>query len=250
MMVCLIALLTLPLGALAQEEKEEAPEAYVYATYLRCDTGQLWRADEIIESVFKPVYDAAVEEGMISLWGWMGHHTGGEFRRLMVTVAPSIEALLDAQETLAKKVGEKNRMASMEAGKICGDHLDYIWKREAGPVVDVKRGPASFSVYQVCDMTKEARADEIVKEVFGPIYDRYVAEGKIASWGWMSHVVGGKYRRISTMSASDHKALLKARGEFIREISEKHEAAADEFSSICYSHQDYMWQDLLAKAEK
>jgi hypothetical protein len=92
-------------------------------------------------------------------------------------------------------------------------------------------------------MAKEERADEIVKTVFAPVYDKAVADGKITSWGWNSHVVGGKYRRLATLSAKDFPSLLKARGEILDSIyGEGENAAANEYATICTSHSDYLWE--------
>jgi hypothetical protein len=97
-----------------------------------------------------------------------------------------------------------------------------------------------------CDMSKEERADELVREVFGPIYDRHVAEGELTSWNWLQHNVGGKWRRILTMGATDHKTLMRARAAILEEFEgRKVERAADEVNKICNTHQDYMWDILV-----
>jgi hypothetical protein len=228
-----------PAVAFAQKEEEEVPRPYIYATYFECDPTGEWRADEVVETVYAPVYDAAVEAGAITGWGWMAHHTGGKWRRILYRVAPSVDALLDSMETISEKVQEKNEPASRELGRICGAHDDYIWQQAAGSS-GPERGEAGFSVYMICDMAREERADELVETVFGPVYDKHVAEGKLVSWGWLSHLVGGEWRRLATMSAADHKTLLSVRGQIIEELG-KNEAAMTEFSSICMAHQDYMW---------
>ena len=45
------------------------------------------------------------------------------------------------------------------------------------------------------------------------------------------------------MSASDHKALLKARGELLDEMYADENKAGEEFTEICGSHTDYMWDN-------
>lgn len=92
-------------------------------------------------------------------------------------------------------------------------------------------------------MAREERADEIVKKVFAPVLDKAVADGKLTSWGWSSHVVGGKYRRLSTMTAKDFPGLLKAREEIIEAVyGDGDNAEANEYSQICGSHSDYLWE--------
>jgi hypothetical protein len=238
-LLALAALAALPTAAVAQEEKEA--ETYIYGTYFECDVTMQWRADEIAKTVWAPIYDAAVEEGVLTAWGWLTHHTGGKWRRAIYLAAPSMAALFEAQESLGKKITEKSGPGAGEFGRICGSHVDYVWKREAGSPPNQDRGEAGFSVYMVCDMAREDRADELVSSVMAPIYDRFVSEGKLTSWGWHSHIIGGKVRRLAVTTAKDTQALLKARGEILGELVEKHGDAMQEFGSICSSHQDYIW---------
>jgi len=237
--IMLAGLVALSTSAVAQEE--EGPSLYTYATYFYCDVTGQERADEIVKSTNAPVYDQMVKDGKMSAWGWLAHHTGGKWRRIQYHQAPSVEALLDAQEEMGKRLdAATDGDPDNEFGKICNAHDDYIWAVEAG-TSGKARGEAGFSVYYQCDESKEERADEIFKKDFAPLLDKYVAAGKFTSWGWQSHWVGGKYRRLQTMTASSHKALLKARGELIDEMYADDNKAGEEFSKICGSHVDYMW---------
>ena len=227
-----------PLGAVAEEEKD----TFIYATYFYCDTATQEKADELVAKNTKPIYDAAVEDGTITGWGWLSHHTGGQWRRIQYHMSDSIGGLLEGQETLAKR-SEAAGVSNDGFAEICGAHDDYIWQMESGNGLTDKRGKVSLSVYQVCDIAKEERADEIVETVFAPVYNKAVSDSKITSWGWSSHVVGGEYRRLATMSADNWEQLLTARGEILEAIyadGENKEAA--EFSTICDSHSDYMWE--------
>ncbi|NNF65919.1 MAG: hypothetical protein HKM98_00250 [Gammaproteobacteria bacterium] len=94
-------------------------------------------------------------------------------------------------------------------------------------------------MYHVCDMTKEARADEIVKHAIGPIFDAHTGDGKLTSWGWSTHIVGGKYRKLSTMTAADWPTLFATRAAIFADLADN--VLAEEFSEICGSHSDYMW---------
>lgn len=62
-----------------------------------------------------------------------------------------------------------------------------------------------------------------------------------AERGWSSHVVGGKFRKLQTITAADHKTLLAARGEAISALYDENDEAGNEFSEICGPHVDYMW---------
>ena len=107
---------------------------------------------------------------------------------------------------------------------------------------DPARGPAALSVYEVCNLNDEARAKEIVETNFAPVLDKAVEDGKLTSWGWNSHVLGGEYRVLQTMTAKDHATLLKARADILETIyGDGNNAAANEYSTICTSHSDYLW---------
>jgi hypothetical protein len=226
-------------GALMAQE-EEAPSRYTYATYFYCDAVGQDRVDEIVKTTNAPVYDQMVKDGVLLSWGWMAHHTGGKWRRIQYYQAPSIAGLLNAQEEMDKRFDALPDNGDDEFGKICKSHDDYIWKVESGTGSE-SRSDAGFSVYYRCNESKEERADEIWAKNFAPILNKAVADGKLSSWGWQSHQVGGAYRRLQTMTAPDHKTLLAARGELIEAMYADDNPAGAEFTEICGSHSDYMW---------
>jgi hypothetical protein len=242
MMFVVAALLCLPAVAGAQEEEAKT---FVYATYFECDTSRQEIADEVVKHVWAPAYDAAVEAGTISQWGWLTHHTGGKWRRLLYYSAPSLDALMDASGAVRHGIQKNNPGSGQVFGEICNTHEDYIWQvgtgsRGAG-LVPQERGKVGSSVYFYCRMSEEERADEIVEESLAPIYNSHVEKGNITSWGWLKHYFGGKWRRIATMTATDSKSLFAARNAIFEEINEKAGDAMDEFGEICGSHQDYLW---------
>lgn len=217
-----------------------ADETYIYSTYHYCDASRQEEADEIVAKLDQPIYNAAVADGTIKSWGWMAHHTGGQWRRGEYFAASSIEALLAAQQKLGDAAKAKDKKAGQTFGSICRQHDDYIWRRVAGNEIGRTRGTAGFSVYYECDSSREAQADALVKRVIGPVYDKLVADGLLVSWGWNEHVVGGKYRRLATMTAKDFPTLVKARGMAVQAMQD--DPLGDAFSDICGSHADYMWE--------
>ena len=218
---------------------DEPTEAYVYGTYSVCDLNGQERSDEIFMQLDKPVYDAAVADGTLSSYSYYAHHTGGKWRRGMFFVAPSIAALLDAQKKIGDQIEAKNADLSAEASNICNAHEDYIWRRVAGKTGNAKPGKAVFSVYFVCD-SREAQADAIVTQVFAPVYDKLVDDGKLTSWGYLEHIVGGHVRRVATMTSTDMKSLLAARSELNQALTDN--PLGDTFTGICSAHEDYMWE--------
>ena len=225
--------------------QDESQTSYAYATYFVCHPEGESRADEIIRTTFKPHYDAAVEHGDIQGWTWMQHFVGGNWRRVLVLIADDVDSLLDASGALGEIISANTPEAGRAFSAICDAHEDYIWQTVegvGGVAITQQRGAAGFSTYMQCDMAREERADELVREVFGPVYDRHLGEDGLTSWNWLSHNVGGQWRRALIMGAADHKQLMKKRAEIIAEFgNRKVERAFREFNEICYSHQDYMW---------
>ena len=236
------SLVAVSFAAAAQED--EAPELYTYASYFTCPGGSLAAADAEI-AADKERMDGLVADGTISRWGYLSHHTGGSWQRIFYYQADSLDALLDGSDAI-QNAGDEDGDDDAEKddapsfGEVCNRHDDYIWQVENG-TVGADRGSVGFSVYHVCDITREDRADEIVAEHFAPILNKMVEDGDLTSWGWSSHVVGGKYRKLQTMTAADHKSLLAARGAAITALYADDDAAGNEFTEICGPHADYMW---------
>ena len=124
--------------------------------------------------------DGFVEDGTITAWGWLSHHTGGRWMRVFYHQAKTMDGLMDAYDKLGEGQDEEE---AEEFGQICNAHDDYIWQVMNGSQGG-ERGEAGFSVYHTCDISREARADEIVDEHFAPILNAMVEEGKLTSWGW------------------------------------------------------------------
>ncbi|MDH4259290.1 MAG: hypothetical protein OEW16_03200 [Gammaproteobacteria bacterium] len=223
----------------AVQAADKPAESYVYGTYFVCDVTKQERSDEIFKTLDQPFYDAAVADGSITAYGLYAHQTGGKWRRLMYSTGPSIQALLDAQKKIGDQTDAKNKKLGEEYGKICNSHDDYIWKTVAGVAGTAAPGNAAFSTYYVCD-SRETQADAIVTQVFAPIYDKLVADGKLKSWGYLEHIVGGEFRRLATMTASDVKSLMAARAEVNQALTDN--PLGDTFTAICDSHADYIWE--------
>jgi hypothetical protein len=229
------------LAAAAAAQAEDKPkDSYLYVTYFYCDGSQQERADQIFDQLDKPFFEAAVANGTTTSYGWIAHHTGGKWRRALYYGAPSIQGLMDAQQKIFDQADAKNKKMSDEFGKICNSHDDYIWKAVAGNALNTTRGNAAFSTYYVCDSTREKQADALIKQVFAPIYDKLIAEGKLKTWGWMEHIVGAEYRRLATLSGADMKTLMEARASISQAMMDN--PLGDTFTDICNSHSDYLWE--------
>jgi len=233
------ACLLLAISGLAQAQ-DKPKDAYLYVTYFYCDVTQQERADQIFDQLDRSFYDAAFADATITNYGWLAHQTGGKWRRALYNGAPTIQGLMDSQKKIGDQIDAKNKKLSDELGKICNSHDDYIWKTVAGNTVTAARGSAAFSTYYICDSNREKQADALVKQVFAPIYDKLIADGKLKSWGWLEHIVGGEYRRLATMSGADMKTVLEARASVNQALMDN--PLGDTFTDICGSHTDYMWE--------
>lgn len=226
--------------------------SYVYSTYFVCSPDAESRADEIVKSSFKPHYDAAVEHGDILSWSWMQHFVGGEWRRVLLIIAPDMDSILDASGAVGEIIEDETPEAGRAFSAICSSHEDYIWRTLPGvgsAGVTDERGSAGFTVYLQCDMSREDRADEIVREVLAPVYDAHIGDGQLTSWNWLEHHVGGPWRRILALGAEDHKTLMRARDSILADLDDRrNERAMRELSEICHTHRDYMWDILFPEA--
>lgn len=246
LLLTFLALALVPLAATADEhEAEEATPDFVMATYYYCEQDEEDDADKAFEEGYAPVLNSATEAGTIDNWGWMAHRLGGKWRRIWFFTANGADKLLDAADKIYSDLGDA---LGDEDGvtDACPTHDDYIWE-VAGGTAGEERAAVAFSIYFDCDSTREDRADEIVAASFGPTLDGMVEAGNIKSWGWLKHYVGGKTRRLMTMTAADHKASLKARDAAVDIFYAEDNAAGAEFGGICSRHVDYMWDSQLPK---
>jgi len=223
---------------------EEKSEMYVYSTYFKCEPEQESAVDELIQRAYAPIYNDGVKNGTIANWGWLKHHTGGEWRRILYHSAPTVNALFAAQDAMNKKFEAALGKSTDAVGRGCKSHEDYVWQYITGSRPSLKgttRGKASLSVYMECTFSGEEKADEIFKKHFAPVYNAQVGKGKLTSWGWLSHVIGGKYRRLQTATADNYADLLKAQKSILDTLFSKKNKHSTEFNEICTSHQDYLW---------
>ena len=227
----------------------DSTKIYAYATYFVCANDRESRADELIRSSYKPHYDQAVEQGQIVSWTWLQHYIGGSWRRVLVVVTPDMESALETSGALGEIISDTTPEAGRAFSEICTSHEDYIWESipeiGGGPVASA-RGSATFSTYLKCNLAREDRADELIRDHLGAVYSAHVRDGQLTSWNWLKQTVGGNYRRLLTLGAVDHDALIAARAAIEGDLkARKYERAIREFREICHTTTDYMWDEFL-----
>ncbi len=234
-------MLALPLAA------QEEPTQWVFAQYYRCDQGRETRADAIIEQTFGPRLDRHVEAGHLSGWGLWSHDMGTDWRRLLFTTGTDRDAMFDARAALVEELQE-DAEALQELGLICPSHDDYIWEVTATSAdSDGSVSGMTLSTYFVCDYSRQEAADLILQQSLAPIFDRHVEKGSIESWGWLSHRMGGKVRRILSMSGPDAKSILNGQDAIFEDVEAEAALAQREFDKICGMHEDYLWTPVITR---
>lgn len=247
LVMALCSALLLAGAAVAQDE----PTSYSFAEYYECDQNREGFADLLIEHVFGPVYDEYLEAGDLTRWTWLAHGAGGHWRRLLVYTANDLDTLLETRDKMIEEfeaMGDEGR----EFTSICPRHDDLIWTRVTGspaPTSTQSPSPKSYSTYYVCDASRQERADEIVEQLIKPAADALVASGKLDGWFWSAHVIGGPFRRLMGHGGQTHAELIAAVNEYNAAAGQANEALANEFSEICNSHVDYLWNVVLPKPD-
>lgn len=222
-------------------QEDETPGGFVYGTYYYCDVATQGDMDEAVAANEAPVFDKWVEDGKLIAWGYYKHYTGGRWRRLQFHVSPTIEEALSNQGAIFNEIYADNPEGGQARSEACYGHDDYIWATGQGSGPPETAPAVSLSVYHVCTLTGQARADEIFAEIYAPKLNELVEKGDISGWGWNEHRLGGKYRRLQTITGADHGSVVAANGQVISSVNEDHSALAQEFSGICGSHTDYLW---------
>jgi hypothetical protein len=113
----------------------------------------------------------------------------------------------------------------------------------AAPLVTAQDAPTTyvFGTYYRCSEATEERADAIFKETVAPILQKEVAAGRISTYGWATHWHGGEWRRLEYTTGTDMAKMVDSRQAVIDTLTKEKRQAIEEFSSICPSHDDYLW---------
>ncbi len=100
---------------------------FAMATYFVCNADEL-QADFIMKTVFAPVLNQRVKDGMIASWIWQEHLTGGKYRRLLVLDGADEKALMKNWASLQGDLEKAAPDLVRRFAEICGSHTDYIWQ--------------------------------------------------------------------------------------------------------------------------
>ena len=156
-------------------------------------------------------------------------------------MSPTLADAFNNQAAIFTEIYADNEAGRQARSAACAARDDYIWARQQGSAPGTDRGPVSYSVYYVCDINGQDRADEIWAEANAPYLNQLQEEGQIASWSWQTHIVGGRYRRLQTITGADYASVVQANGGLSQYADDNHPELGEEFNDICGSHSDYLW---------
>lgn len=99
-----------------------------FSVYMECDINGEERADELVSTVFAPIYNKHVGDGQLTTWNWLQHNVGGDFRRILTMGAADHKTLMRARASILNDFGDRRvKRAAEEFNEICYKHEDYMW---------------------------------------------------------------------------------------------------------------------------
>ncbi len=122
------ALLALPSNISAQEMEEEAPPV-LRLSFFMCDLGG--DNGDAIEAQMErdmPVWNALVDEGKIESYGYFFHWWADEWNVGLYTIAPTIQAIIDASDEAGDRLTAQNGEDAPSAmADYCPHHRDGFY---------------------------------------------------------------------------------------------------------------------------
>lgn len=124
-----LAALAFPGAALAQEAEEPDPPV-LRLSFFMCDiSGTNGDAiNEEIETRQMPIWNALVDEGKVTEYGYFFHWWADEWNVGIYTIAPTLQAILDAVEEAADRIeAQYGENAPSAMGDHCPHHRDGFY---------------------------------------------------------------------------------------------------------------------------
>jgi hypothetical protein len=222
---------------------QDAPNT-VFSTYYRCSEAKETRADAIYKETVAPILEKQAKAGRLLTYGWSRHWMGGEWRRVEYMIGKDMNTMVETRDAYIDELMKQHAAAAEEFSTICPSHDDYVWTTGATSQTPETAGrtrpPVSTTTYFQCD-SREDEADAIVKAAFAPVLNQQVKDGRITTWTWLKHVLGGKYRRLLVVDGASHQAMLSFWSGLSPALDAAQPQMSRRFTEICSSHTDYIW---------
>lgn len=247
LLVCPVFLVAMAAASPSHAQDEGQP--LIYASYYQCGPGATEMLDRLAAG-WGPALQPQIDAGAVNAWGILTHDTGNEWTFGVYHIGSDFAPIRGAITAAAEAASQSDPGVMEALGSTCPAHEDYLWANvassgQAGDLGD-GRSTAALSIYWVCAQGREGVADLIFEEMIAPALAEEIAAGRLASWSWNAHVIGGKYRRLLAMDGPDHASLIDVLGAFGRAFGEN-PAAGGAFNEACDGHQDNLWNVLVAQ---
>ena len=98
-----------------------------------------------------------------------------------------------------------------------------------------------YATYHECDLSTQGDMDDVVAQYDKPVLDKAVEDGRMATWGYYSHMTGGNWRRLQFHGAETMAEVLENQRTVFGEVYQGNPAAGAARSAACSRHDDYIW---------
>lgn len=132
LLIPLLAALTVPGAARAQEEGDQPP--MLRLSFYMCDFNKLGEAMEEAETQNIPVWNELIAEGLVQSHGYFVHAWASEYNVGIYTIGESIESIIAAVEESGQRLQERFGDGPSAFGEACPHHRDgfYVLGPSAG----------------------------------------------------------------------------------------------------------------------
>lgn len=95
--------------------------------------------------------------------------------------------------------------------------------------------------YFKCQYNKIGEVVEFTKEMSEPVLNKLVDEGKLNSWGSLTHLWGDEWNYLIYYNANNLAEFEAAFGEAVSSYEENSDDWMDKWSSLCSEHKDNVY---------
>ena len=137
-----LAALAVPASLAAQEAEPDPP--VLRLSFFMCDLsgGNGDAITEEIETRQMPIWNALVDEGMVESYGYIFHWWADEWNVGIYTIAPTIQAIIDASDEAGERLeAQFGENAPSAMGDACPHHRDGFYTM--GPNTDMDEATAA-----------------------------------------------------------------------------------------------------------
>lgn len=129
-LLALTAFAAFALPAAAQAQEAEADPPVLRLSFFMCDLsgGNGDAINEEIETRQMPIWNALVDEGMVTEYGFIFHWWADEWNVGIYTIAPTLQAIIDASDEAGNRIeAQYGENAPSAMGTHCPHHRDGFY---------------------------------------------------------------------------------------------------------------------------